>query len=101
MDMPCRAEESDTVYFFMGADLIDHFVNLGTIIFQHLEVRGVQDDFADSLNIILGVLQKKLFEGADIKKGKERNGDQQDDAGPEDILADQTFAEGPEHHHPT
>jgi hypothetical protein len=66
-----------------------------------LEVCGVQDDFANSLNIILGVLQKKLFEGTDIKKGEERDGDQQYDASPKDILADQTFAEGPEHHHVT
>lgn len=97
MHMPCRAKESYAVYFFVRADLVDHFVNLRAIILQHLEVRSVQDDFADRFDIILGILQKNLFEGADIKKGKERDSNQQYEAGPEDILADQTFAKGPEH----
>ena len=101
MDKAGGTEESYAVNFLMRADLFDHFVNLRPVVLEHLEVRRMQNDFTDCFNVILGVLQEDLLEGADIEKSKERDRDQQYDTGSEDVLADQTFAKGPEHGHHT
>ena len=97
MDMPGGTKKPYAINLFMGTDFVDHFVDFQTIVFQHLKVRRVQNDFTNGFNIVFGVLQENFFESADIEKGKERDRDQQYDTGSEDVLADQTFAKGPEH----
>ena len=56
----------------------------------------MQDDLAYSLNVILGILEEKLFKCTDIERGKERDRDQQDNTGSEGELADQTLIKRPE-----
>jgi len=85
----------------MGADFVDHFVDLWAIVLQHLKVRGVQNDFTNGFNIVFGVLQENFFESTDIEKSKKRDRDQQDDTGSEDVSPDQTLAKGPENRHHT
>ena len=67
------------------------------VVLEHLKVCRMQDDFTNGFDIILGILQEDLFEGTDVEESEERDGNQQDETGSEDILADQTVAEMLEH----
>jgi hypothetical protein len=93
------AEEPDPVYLFMLANFLHHLVHPLAVVFQHLKVSGVQDDFTDGFNIILGIHQEELLEGRDIEKSEQGDGNQQDNTGSESELADQTVAEHPEDLH--
>ena len=70
MDMPGGTKKPYAINFFMGTDFVDHFVDFQTIVFQHLKVRRVQNDFTNGFNIVFGVLQENFFESADIQKSK-------------------------------
>ena len=56
----------------------------------------VQDYFTDSLNVILGILEKNFFKCTDIERGEERDRDQQNHTGSKGELADQTLIKRPE-----
>ncbi len=94
--MACRAEESNPIYFFMGTDFLHHLVDAQTIVFQHLKVSRVQDDFTYRFNVTLSILKEYFFECSDIERSKERDGDQQNDTGSEGEFADQTLIKRPE-----
>jgi hypothetical protein len=83
----------------MLADFLHHLVNPLAVIFQHLEVGGMQDDFTDGFYIILGIEQKYFLQCGDIEKGKQGGCDQQDNTGAKDKLADQTMTERLEYRH--
>jgi hypothetical protein len=83
----------------MQTDLLHHLIDPGAVVLQHLKVGCVQDDFTDGFNVTLGILQKNFFKCTDIEKGKKRDSDQQDNTGPEDVLADQTLTERTENRH--
>ena len=94
--MSSGTEESNLIYFFMGTNFLHHLINSQTIVFQHLKVGRVQDDFTYSLNVILGILEENFFKCTDIERSKERDRDQQDNTGSESELADQTLIKRPE-----
>ena len=97
--MSCCAEESNPIYFFMRSDFIHHRVDPLSVIFQHLKVCRMQDNFTDSFNIILGILQKNFFKCTDIERGKKGDCDEQHNTSSECEFADQTLIKRSEYRH--
>ena len=46
MDIPLRTKKTHPVYFLMLCDFIDHLVDPGPVVLEHLEVGRVENDLA-------------------------------------------------------
>ncbi|MDF1580387.1 MAG: hypothetical protein P1P74_06355 [Desulfuromonadales bacterium] len=56
MDQSVVADKADPFNFFMGTDFSHNLIDALPIIFQHLKMSCVQNNFTDRLNIILGIV---------------------------------------------
>jgi hypothetical protein len=91
--IPLRAIEPDPVYFLVLGDFIDHLVDPGAVVFEHLEVSRMENDLAQGFNIVLGILQKDLFQSTDVERSEQRDGNQQDEPRAKDEFTDQAVTE--------